>query len=120
VVQSYNSDFAYRVGSSLVGGGFRSISTRGGWTQIGVTPPGLDDRLGIYGSIGIDDPENKDLVSLSHRDWRTRNLAFAADVIYKFTPQFSIGAELRRFQTNYVYSSHQNANHVNLGAAYSF
>lgn len=120
VFQSYNNDFAYHVGSSMIGGGVRSIGTRGGWTQIGFTPQVLHDRLGVYGSIGIDDPDDKDLVSLSHRDWRTRNLAFAADVIYKFTPQFSVGAEFRRFQTNYFYSSRQNANHINLGAAYTF
>ncbi len=118
--QSYNSDFAYRVGSSLVAGGVRAISTVGGWTQIGFTPPVLKNRLGFYGSVGIDDPVNTDLVSLSQRDWRTRNLAIAGDVVYKFTPQFSIGAEFRRFQTNYFYSNRQSANHVNLGASYSF
>ena len=120
VFQGYNNDFAYRVGSSLVSGGVRPIRTRGGWTQIGFTLPFLNDRMGIYGSIGIDDPNDEDLVSLSHRDWRTRNLTIAADAIYKLTTQFSIGAEFRRFQTNYFYSSRQNANHVNLAAAYTF
>lgn len=120
VFQSYNNDFAYRNGTSVIGGGVRAIGTRGGWTQIAFTPPVLQNRLGIYGSIGVDDPSNKDLVSISRRDWRTRNLAFAADLIYKFTPQFSIGAEVRRFRTNYFYSSRQNANHINLGASYTF
>ena len=120
VFQSYNNDFARRVGSSLVAGGVKSIKTRGGWFQVGVTPPVLSDRLSIYGSIGIDDPNNADLISLSHRDWRTRNFAIATNFIYKFTPQFSIGAEFRRFQTSYFYSGRQNANHVNLGASYTF
>lgn len=120
VFQSYNTDFAFQVGTTVVGGGVRSIQTRGGWAQIGFTLPVLRDRLGIYGSIGIDDPSDKDLLSLSRRDWRTRNLAFAADIIYKFTPQLSIGTEFRRLQTDYFYSSRQNANHINLGAAYSF
>lgn len=120
VFQSYNNDFARRVGSTLVPGGVKSIKTRGGWVQIGFTPPVINDRLSIYGSIGIDDPDNKDLVSISHRDWRTRNLAFAANTTYKFTPNFSVGAEFRRFQTNYFYSGRQNSNHVNLGASYSF
>jgi hypothetical protein len=57
---------------------------------------------------------------LSRRDFRTRNLAYAFDLIYRFTPQFQIGAEFRRFQTDYVISSRQNADHVNLAAAYSF
>ena len=120
IFQSYNNDFAYRIGTSLIAGGVRSIGTQGGWTQITFTPPVLHNRLGIYGSVGIDDPNNKDLVSISHRDWRTRNLVFAGDLIYKFTQQFSIGAEIRRLQTNYFYSNRQNANHVNLGASYTF
>ncbi len=120
IFQSYNTDSAYKVGSAMVAGGVRSIGTRGGWAQIGFTPPNLKNKLGIYGSAGIDDPINRDLFSISHRDWRTRNLAISANVIYKFTPQFSIGAEFRRFVTNYLYSNRQSANHVNLGASYSF
>ncbi len=120
VFQNYNSDFAVFNGPSLVPGGVRSIGTKGGWIQIGYTPNVLMERLGIYGSVGIDDPVNSDLISLSHRDWRTRNLVFAASVIYKFTPQFAVGAEFRRFQTNYFYSGRRNSNHVNLGASYNF
>lgn len=120
IFQSYNSDFAYRKGTGLVAGGSRSIGTRGGWTQVGFTPKVLQNRLGIYGSIGLDDPRDEDLVSLTHRDFRTRNLAIAGDLIYKFNPQFQIGAELRRFQTNYFFSGRQHSNHVNLSAAYNF
>lgn len=120
VFQSYNNDFAYRQGSLLVAGGVRSIRTRGGWIQIGVTPPVSKDRLGIYGSIGVDDPNDIDLVSLSNRDWRTRNLVFAGNVVYRFTPQFSVGAEIRRLLTNFVISGRRSSTHVNLGASYSF
>jgi|CXWL01.1.fsa_nt_gi hypothetical protein len=120
IFQSYNNDFGYRVGSLIVPGGVRSIGTRGGWVQLGMTPPVLKNRLSLYASVGIDDPNDQDLVSLSHRDWRTRNLVTAANIVYKFTPQFSIGAEVRRFQTNYFYSRGQRANHVNLGGAYTF
>jgi hypothetical protein len=72
------------------------------------------------GQPGMDDPKNANLLSISRRDWRTRNLALAADVIYKFTPQFSLGAEVRRLQANYFYSGRQSATHVNLGASYTF
>ncbi|MBK8809740.1 MAG: hypothetical protein IPN69_03295 [Acidobacteria bacterium] len=54
------------------------------------------------------------------RDFRTRNLAWAFDTIYKFTPQLQIGLEFRQLNTDYVLSGHKRANHVNLGAAYSF
>jgi len=120
VLQSYNNDFANSDGSSLIPGGVRSIGTQGGWLQIGFIPPMLNNRLGIYGSFGIDDPVNSDLFSLSHRDWRTRNFVIAANAIYKFTPQLAVGAEFRRFQTDYFYSGRKNANHVNLGATYTF
>lgn len=120
IFQSYNNDFAYRLGSSIVAGGVRSIGTRGGWTQLGFTPPVLKDRLSIYGSIGIDDPNNSDLVSLTNRDWRTQNLVIAGNVVYRFTPQFSIGAEYRRLRTSYLLSQMRIANHFNLGASYSF
>jgi len=120
VFQSYNTDFAYSTGSTLTPGGVRSIGTRGGWIQVGYTPPVLKNRLGIYGSAGIDDPVNSDLVSSSRRDWRTRNLVVAANAIYKFTPQFAVGAEFRRFQTDHFTSGRKNANHLNLGATYTF
>ncbi len=120
VFQSYNNDFAYRQGSTLVAGGVRSIGTRGGWVQLGYTPPFMKDRLGIYGSLGIDDPNDKDLVTVSNREWRTRNLVFAGNLVYRFTPQFSVGAEFRRIITSYLLSGRRNSNHVNLGATYSF
>lgn len=120
IFQGYNNDFAFRSGANLIAGGVRAIGTRGGWTQLGFTPGIWKNRLSLYGSIGLDDPRDEDLVSLSRRDFRSRNLAFAFDAIYKFTPQFQIGAEFRRFQTDYVFSGRRRADHVNLAAAYSF
>lgn len=120
IFQSYNNDFVYRHGDSLIPGGVRSIGTRGGWIQLGVTPKLANDRLGLYASIGMDDPNDLDLVSASTRDWRTRNLAYAFDAIYRVTPQLSIGAEFRTFRTNYFYSGKRTASHVNLSASYAF
>ncbi len=120
VFQTYNADFAYQQGSTLVGGGVRAIGTYGGWTQLSFTPNILKERLSFYGSFGLDDPKDSDLISLTPRDWRVRNLAFAFNSIYKITPQFSIGAEVRTFRTNYFSSGIRYANHVNLAAAYSF
>lgn len=59
VFQGYNNDFAYRVGTILVPGGVRAIGTCGGWLQIGFTPKTLQNRLGVYGSFGIDDPRRR-------------------------------------------------------------
>jgi hypothetical protein len=120
VFQNYNPDFAYRQGSALIAGGVRSIGTRGGWAQAAFTPDVLKDRLTVYGSFGIDDPRNEDLVSLSVRDWRSRNVAYALSLIFKPIPQFSIGPEFRRFETSYTRSGNRSANHFNFAAAYSF
>jgi hypothetical protein len=120
IFQSYNTDFAYLQNGSRIAGGVRAIGTRGGWMQIGFTPPVSKDRLSLYASLGVDDPHDEDLVSLTPRDFRARNLSYAFDLIYKFTPQLSFGAEFRRMQTDYFLSGRRNANHVNLSAAYSF
>ncbi len=120
VFQSYNNDFAFRNGATLISGGVRSIGTRGGWMQLGFTPDAFQDRLSLFGSIGIDDPRDVDLISRTPRDFRRQNFSFAFDAIYKFTPQFQIGGEFRRLQTLYVLSGRRNANHINLSAAYSF
>lgn len=120
IFQNYNPDFAPRQGATLVSGGVRGIGTRGGWTQIWFTPDVLKDRLTFYGSIGLDDPRNEDLVSISVGDWRSRNLAYAFNFIYKPIPQFSLGTEFRRFETTFTRSGRHTANHLNLAAAYSF
>ncbi len=120
IFQSYNADFARPAGSTLVAGGVRPIGTRGGWTQLGFTPDVAGDRLGLYASVGLDDPRDADLVSLTSRDWRTRNLAYAFNAIYKFTPQFSVGGEFRRFHTTYVLTGIRRASHVNFAASLSF
>lgn len=118
--QGLNPEFAFRRGTALIAGGPRAIGTRGGWTQFGFTPPVLSDQLTIYVTYGLDDPKNSDLVSASKRDWRIRNRAFAFSFMYKFSPQLSWGIEFRRFITDYLQSGEQTANHVNLGAAFSF
>lgn len=120
VFQGFNPDFAYRSGTTLISGGPRAIGTRGGWAQAGFTPPMLDDHLTLYGSYGLDDPRDEDLVSLTRRDWRLRNQAFAYSFLYKLSAQFSWGIEFRRLETSYLQSGKQADNHLNLGAAFSF
>lgn len=120
IFQSLNTDFARTQGVASTAGGVRAIRTRGGWAQIAITPKMPGNKLGIYGTFGIDDPNDRDLTSVANRDWRQRNMAFAGEVIYKFTPQFQIGFEARRFQTQYLFSRRQRANHINLAMAYTF
>lgn len=120
VFQGVNPDFAHVQSNAATADGIRAIGTRGGWVQIAVTPRMKGNKLGFYGTVGIDDPDDADLRSVSSRDWRMRNLAFAGEVIYKFSPQFQMGIEVRRFDTRYRLSRRRTAEHLNLAFAYSF
>jgi hypothetical protein len=120
VFQGYNPDFAYRQGAALVPGGARAIGSRGGWAQLGWTPPIIDDHLTTYASFGLDDPRDRDLMSSTKRDWRLRNQAFALNFLYKISPQLTWAFEYRRLQTLYLQTGRQNNNHLNLGAAFNF
>lgn len=120
IFQGYNADFAFRNGNLLTPGGIRAIGTRGGWAQIGWQLPVLADKLTAYASVGIDDPRDEDLATIDRFNFRSRNFVYAFDLIYKFSPQFSIGAELRRLRTQYLFTGKRDATHINLGASYNF
>lgn len=120
VFQGVNTDFAYRSGTTVTPAGVRAIGTRGGWAQLGFTPNVFGDKWSLYGSVGIDDPRDEDLTSVSRLNFRSRNLAYAFNTIYKVTPQFWLGAEFRRFETLYLITGRRTSEHINLGATYSF
>ncbi len=120
IFQGINTEFAYRDGLTVRPAGARSIGTKGGWTQLSFTPDLFKDRWTLYGSVGVDDPRNADLTSVSRFNFRSRNLVLAFNTIYKVTPQLSFGAEYRRFVTQYLVTGRRTSQHVNLSAAYSF
>jgi len=121
IFQGYNTDFGTPSNSfGATPGGIQGIRTSGGWLQVGWNIPAFEDRLSIYGSFGIDDPRNGDLITVNGRNFRSRNLGYAFDAIYKISPQFSIGTEFRRLETNYILGNRADSNHFNLGAKYSF
>ena len=122
IFQGYNNDFGPSgyVGENGIMPGIRGIRTQGGWVQIGWNLPAFDDRLTLYGSAGIDDPRDADLMSLSNRNFRTRNFGYAFNGIYKITDQLSVGAEFRRLETSYFRITKQTSNHINVGGKYSF
>jgi hypothetical protein len=119
IFQGYNPDHGIEADGS-VAASVRAIRSRGGWVQVSYTPPLLKDRMTFYGSAGIDDPKNADLFSMTPKNWRMRNLTYAFNVIFKPIPQLSIGGEFRRFETDYFLTGKRRAEHLNLGAAYSF
>ncbi|REJ75531.1 MAG: hypothetical protein DWQ47_08645 [Acidobacteria bacterium] len=119
VFQGYNPDHVADPHESSEGIP-KAIASRGGWVQLGYTPPILRDRLSIYGSVGIDDPDDNDLVNTSSRNFRSRNLSYAFNVIFKPIPNISVGGEFRRFETSYLLTGQKKAEHLNFGASYSF
>lgn len=120
VFQGFNPDSAAVLNGVLVPTGPRAIGTRGGWAQVGLVLPVLNDQLNAYASYGLDDPMDEDLLSVSRRDWRRRNQAYAFSLLYKLSPQLTWGLEFRRLETLYLLSNRQATNHLNLGAAFSF
>jgi len=120
IFQGYNTDSAVLQNNLLIADGIRGIRTRGGWAQLGWNIPALEDKLTIYGSAGVDDPRNEDLVTIGGRNFRTRNFGYAFDAIYQVTPNLSFGGEFRRLETSYFFTPKQQANHLNFGAAFKF
>lgn len=120
VFQGVNTNFSYQPGNLASPAGARGIATKGGWTQVGFTPDLFGDRWSIYGSIGLDDPRDSDLGSVTRLNFRSRNLAYATNTIFKVTPQFWLGGEFRRFETSYLNTGKRFSEHLNLGATYSF
>lgn len=120
IFQGYNTDAAVRQNNILIADGIRGIRTRGGWAQLGWNIPALEDKLTVYGSAGVDDPRNEDLVTIGGKNFRTRNFGYAFDAIFQATPNLSFGGEFRRLDTSYFFTSKQEANHINFGAAFTF
>lgn len=120
IFQNYVTDFAYRSGAVVTPGGVRGIGTRGGWMQVGFTPDVLKDRLTFFASAGIDDPRDEDLFSVSRTNYRKQNRSYAFNVLYKITPQFSLGTEYRHLETYYLFTGRKTAEHLNFSGAFSF
>lgn len=120
IFQGYNTSYIVGTNAGLNIIGARAIGTRGGWTQLGWNLPAFQDRVTVYGSIGIDDPRDEDLRSVSLTDWRKRNLAYTFSLHYKLSQNFNWALEYRRFETFYNLSRKQTANHINLGFSYTF
>jgi hypothetical protein len=114
VFQGYNPD---EVTASAPGGTPESISTKGGWAQLAVTPGA---NLTVLAAYGIDDPDDADLVSATSRNWRTRNEVVALALQYRASAQLSFGIEYRFLETRFLQTGTQKGRHLNLAAVMSF
>lgn len=115
VFQGYNPD---QVTASAPGGTPESISTKGAWAQLAVTPG--SSKLTLLAAYGIDDPDDADLVSATSRNWRMRNEVVALALQYRASAQLSFGIEYRFLETRWLQTGTQKDRHLNLAAVMSF
>lgn len=115
VFQGYNPD---QVTASAPGGTPESISAKGGWAQLAVTPGA--SKLTVLAAYGIDDPDDADLVSATSRNWRMRNEVVALALQYRASAQLSFGIEYRFLETRWLQTGTQKDRHLNLAAVMSF
>jgi hypothetical protein len=114
VFQGLNPDAV----SSAPSPGPEGIATKGGWAQIGFTPGA--SKLGLSASIGVDDPDDADLVSATKRNWRLRNQVVALGLSYRCSAQLSLGLEYRFLKTKLLQTGTQDSRHLNLAAVLAF
>jgi hypothetical protein len=113
VFQGINPDAA--LGS--IDDGPRAIETRGGWTQLAVA---VHPVLSVQATYGLDDPRDETLASISRRDTRRRNAAYAIGFVHRVTPQFSWSLEERHIVTHLALTGRRTTNHINLATTFSF
>ncbi|HTA41285.1 MAG TPA: hypothetical protein VK789_02490 [Bryobacteraceae bacterium] len=95
--------------------GDRGVRSSGGWAQAQFD---LARKWQLNVAYGIDDPNVRDIVIGS----RTRNQSYMANIMYKYTPNFTIAWEYRRMLTdfrNQVFGN-ERGDTANLAFAYMF
>jgi hypothetical protein len=76
--------------------------------------------LSVQATYGLDDPRDDALASISRRDWRRRNQAYAIGFVHKLSSHFSWSLEERRIVTHLGLTGRRTANHLNLATTFSF
>jgi hypothetical protein len=95
--------------------GDRGVRSSGGWTQAQFD---LARKWQLNLAYGIDDPNAHDILVGS----RTRNQSYMGNIMYKYTPNFTIAWEYRRMLTdfrNQVFAN-ERGDTANLAFAYIF
>ena len=118
VFQGLNPDYGVAGPSGITLVGPQSIETKGGWAQLAATA--VPGHLSFYGTYGVDDPKDADLVSVSKTNWRSRNRSYALSFIHKVTPQASWGIEVRRIDTRFLETGSKRDTQVNLATTLEF
>jgi hypothetical protein len=115
IFQGINPDAVTGTGTA---GTPEAIATKGGWAQIGVTPPA--SKVTLLAAYGLDDPDDEDLRSAGKRNLRSKNQVVALAVQWKASAQLSLGVEYRFLETRFSQSAKQKDRHLNLAAVMGF
>jgi hypothetical protein len=117
VFQGINPDAAISAATGAIDDGPRAIETRGGWTQLAVA---VLPVLSVQATYGLDDPRDDTLASITRRDWRRRNTAYAIGFVHKLSPHFSWSLEEHRIVTHLGLTGRKTTNHLNFATTFSF
>jgi hypothetical protein len=95
--------------------GDRGVRSSGGWTQAQFN---FTQKWQANLAYGIDDPNVRDVSPGS----RTRNQSYMGNIMYKYTPHFTIAWEYRRMLTDFrnQASANERGDAANLALAYLF
>ena len=100
------------IGQNMVRDGV-PVRTRGGWVQLNLRPSAAWE---IGGGLGIDDPDDEDLLPSS----RLRNRAVEGHLVWRRAP-LVLGAEVREIRTRYADPvGTRSATHANLAVGFEF
>jgi len=102
------------IGQGIDGDNREEIESSGGWGHLSLI---LNEDSKINLGAGVDDPKLNQGDTVNKRD---RNLAFFGNVIWKLTPDVSVGFEYVRMETKYTDAGTFHNNREQISFVYSF
>ncbi|MDZ4799332.1 MAG: hypothetical protein SGI92_14305 [Bryobacteraceae bacterium] len=94
-------------------GGFRSVGTTGGWSQLMYRPV---DRLRFHAMAGTQDDRSRDL----NRGNINRNFSWILNSMYQLGPNVVVGLEMQQIRTDYLGLPTRVLNRYDLALGYIF
>ncbi len=94
-------------------GGFRSVGTTGGWSQLMYRP---SDRLRFHAMAGTQDDRSRDL----NPGNINRNFSWILNSMYQLGPNVVVGLEMQQIRTDYVGQPTRVLNRYDLALGYIF
>jgi hypothetical protein len=107
------------VGQGINTGEEQEVTSTGGWVAVQIKPPLEVLKSWTFNlGVGVDDPDNEDLVGVTGA--RIRNFACFANAIWDLGKGVSAGLEFTHLETEYFGEDDADAERVQLSIKYSF